>query len=282
MIKLFLYTLLAILTGLVVTLFLAKEPGYLLISFAGYTFESSLFALFVAVLVLILTVRLLVLVIAWINPLNLVSWGQNWSARRTARKDAIEPVTPDMLEQQFLVELNAMQSGADNDGPVGVGTTEIKKFWKKRGKPYLDNVVVVAEYIDVLVSHQAYDEAVAAMEAALDRQWSDEIIRRYSFVSLFSNDTVAVKQLQRAESWLEMRANDPVLLLALGRLSLRNQLWGKAKEYFERSMRIEPDTEVFAELARLMQSLNEPERNAEYLRLQTCNVGKVLPQFPQP
>ncbi len=280
MIKLFLYTLLAILTGLVVTLFLAKEPGYLLISFAGYTFESSLFALFVAFLVFLLTIRLLVLLIAWINPLNLVTWGQNQAARRRARKAAIEPVTPDMLQQQFLVELNAMQPDADNADSVS--PAEVTKFWKKNGKPYLDSSSVVAQYIDVLVSHQAYDEAVAAMETALERQWSDEIIRRYSFVSLFSSDAVAVKQLQRAENWLKIRPKDHVLLLALGRLSLRSQLWGKAKEYFERSMRIEPDTEVFAELARLMQGLNEPEKNAEYLRLQTKSVGKILPEFPQP
>lgn len=280
MIKLFLYTLLAILTGLVVTLFLAREPGYLLVSFAGYTFESSLFALFVALIVFLLAARLLVLVIAWINPLNLVSWSRSWSARRRARRDAITPVTPALREQQFIVELNALRPGTDDGSSVDAA--EVKKFWKKHGKPYMENSAVVAEYIDVLVSHQAYSDAIEAMEIALDRKWSDGIIRRYSFVSLFSSDSMAVKQLQRAEGWLEIRPLDHVLLLALGRLSLRSQLWGKAKEYFERSMKIEPDTEVFAELARLMQRLNEPDKNAEYLRLQTSNVGKILPQFPQP
>ena len=48
MVRLFLYTLLAIVTGLVVTLLLASDPGYLLISFRHYPFETSLFALFVA------------------------------------------------------------------------------------------------------------------------------------------------------------------------------------------------------------------------------------------
>ncbi|MGB4248720.1 MAG: heme biosynthesis protein HemY, partial [Pseudohongiellaceae bacterium] len=60
------------------------------------------------------------------------------------------------------------------------------------------------------------------------------------------------------------------------------QLWGKAKDYLERSLRTKPDPEVFAELARLLLSLKEPERDAQYLRQQTRSVGAALPKFPQP
>ncbi len=88
--------------------------------------------------------------------------------------------------------------------------------------------------------------------------------------------------MQKAEQWLTAHPTDAHLLLALGRLSLRNQLWGKAREYFERSLQEQPSPEVFAELARLLQSLKEPERSAQYLQNETRLISRGLPDYPQP
>ena len=62
MIKFFIYTIFVIVIGLLTTLFLAREPGYLLVSFADITFETSLFALFVATIALLFLLRLLILI----------------------------------------------------------------------------------------------------------------------------------------------------------------------------------------------------------------------------
>src|SRR5690606_30571788 len=43
----------------------------------------------------------------------------------------------------------------------------------------------------------------------------------------------------------------------LGRLSLRNQLWGKAKLYLEQSLAISPSAEGYAELGRLHEYLGD-------------------------
>src|SRR5690606_25726233 len=129
---------------------------------------------------------------------------------------------------------------------------------------------------------EAYGEATSAVESALAVHWEDALVRRYSLISLQTDDALASKQLQKAEGWHQERQRNAELLLALGRLSLRNQLWGKARDYFEHSMRVHPDPEVFAELARLLQNLREPDRNPHYLQLQTRAVDKVLPAFPQP
>jgi HemY protein len=68
MVRLFLLSLLAILGGLL----LARDPGYILITYANYTFETSLFALLVALLVILLLLRLLSVLLSWLNPMNLV------------------------------------------------------------------------------------------------------------------------------------------------------------------------------------------------------------------
>lgn len=46
------------------------------------------------------------------------------------------------------------------------------------------------------------------------------------------------KNIEVAEKWLEIRAQDPDLLLLLGQLSYEQQLWGKAKSYLEDSLKV--------------------------------------------
>ena len=60
MIRLFIFSLFAIVVALWVTLYLGfpSDPGYLLIAFGSYTFETSLFALLVASGVVYLMARL--------------------------------------------------------------------------------------------------------------------------------------------------------------------------------------------------------------------------------
>ena len=53
-----------------------SDPGYLLIAFGEYTFETSLFALLVLILFIYLCVRLLLLILGWVNPIRLVAAGK--------------------------------------------------------------------------------------------------------------------------------------------------------------------------------------------------------------
>ena len=87
MIKLFIYSLIAIVLALVVTLYLGfpGDPGYLLFAFGTYTFETSLFALLVASGVIYLVVKLLLIVFNWVNPIKLVRLGKNLNDQRKAK-----------------------------------------------------------------------------------------------------------------------------------------------------------------------------------------------------
>ena len=72
MIRLFVFSLLAIVVALWFTLYLGfpGDPGYMLIAFGSYTFETSLFALLVAVIVLYLLARLLLLLLEEMKSLE--------------------------------------------------------------------------------------------------------------------------------------------------------------------------------------------------------------------
>ena len=72
------------------------------------------------------------------------------------------------------------------------------------------------------------------------------------------------------------------LLLCLGRLSARDKLWGKARDYFERAYRLEPGGEVCAELGRLLIALGEPKVAAAYYREGLTLSESGLPDLPMP
>lgn len=91
MIRLFVFSLLAIAAALWLTLYLGfpADPGYLLLAFGDYTFETSLLALLTAAGLAYLLLRLALAAARWLNPWRLVSFGKN-RGRRRARSHTLE------------------------------------------------------------------------------------------------------------------------------------------------------------------------------------------------
>ena len=276
MIRFFLYSLLAVVLGLLVTVALARDPGYLLLSWGNVTFETSLFALFIALILLLLALRVLYLLSGWLNPLRWLRSGRQWSAARAARR-ALNARHDSMEEQAELI--HRLESLAAESGTTPAA---VRRFWKRhtRGLTLDDDLVSAAAHAYLQLGAPA--EAVDLLEATLKSRWSDVLVRRYSLLSLKLEDARAVQQLQRAERWLQERGDDAVLLLATARLALRASLWGKARDYLERCVRLNGDAEAYAELARLLQNLREDERDPRLLQAATRAVSAALPPFPQP
>ena len=88
MIRLFIFSLLAIIVALWVTLVLGfpSDPGYLLLAFGNYTFETSLFALLVAGVVLYLVYWLVTALLRVVNPARWVRAGKKLAHRRRSGK----------------------------------------------------------------------------------------------------------------------------------------------------------------------------------------------------
>lgn len=73
-----------------------------------------------------------------------------------------------------------------------------------------------------------------------------------------------------------------MLLLALGRLSLRNRLWGKARSYLEASIGASPRSAAYGELGRLLEQLGEQEAAREHYRKGLELLVPVDPGLPGP
>ena len=88
--------------------------------------------------------------------------------------------------------------------------------------------------------------------------------------------------LRQAESWLQSRPEDASLLLAAGRLCIRNQLWGKARSYLESSIAIDPSPEAFDELGRLMLQVGDEDEAASAFRRGLALTTGNSPALPGP
>ncbi len=101
---------------------------------------------------------------------------------------------------------------------------------------------------DCLIAHQI-------IEQSLDRLWDSELAELYA--ECVGND--AIRQIERAEAWLKSHPNDAGLLLALGKLCVHCELWGKAQNYLEASLSVEPSHPTHLVLAQLNERIGRPE-----------------------
>jgi HemY protein len=80
-------------------------------------------------------------------------------------------------------------------------------------------------------------------------------------------------RIAHAETWLAGAPQNACLLLALGRLCIRQQLWGKAKNYLEASLSIAASHEAHFALACLLDALEETDAANRHFRL-AASVGE--------
>ncbi len=184
-------------------------------------------------------------------------------------------VIPESEYSQLELKVHTLlftQSVAD------AGTDELKKSWSRLPATLKKEPALVRDYLELLLGLGAYEEAGKFIVRSLKGEWDSALVRLYGFVE-GANPT---KQLAQAESWLDGHDKDAQLQLCLGRLSARNKLWGKARDFFESSYKLERSAEVCAELGRLLASLGEDNVSAAYFREGLLIKEPDLPELPMP
>ena len=94
----------------------------------------------------------------------------------------------------------------------------------------------------------SYRDATKLIENRLPKNWHDELVYYYGLTA--QKKTIA--QLVTAEKWLHTQANNPWLLLTLGRLAKANALWGKAEHYLTLSLKQGARGETYKLLAEVL------------------------------
>lgn len=154
----------------------------------------------------------------------------------------------------------------------------LRAAWDKVPVNLQKNSDLLAVYTRQLAINSEDQEAEQIIRKALAREWHPDMV--YVYGRIRGRD--AKQQLRTAEDWLRTHHRDAGLLLTLGRLSLRNHVWGSARDYFNESLRIKRDPEVYAELARLLEHLGEQQKSADFYQQALSLTTEPLPELPLP
>ena len=181
-------------------------------------------------------------------------------------------VATDLLNSWYVLTWCALLSAASDD-PEGV-----RHLWKQLPRHLRENAALVSARIKALIAEGKMDEAEAGIRKALKREWSEELILLYA--KLETADLAVL--LRRAESWLQQRPEDAALLLTAGRLCVRNELWGKARSYFESSIAIRPSPEAWNDLGQLLIRMDQSDAaSIAFQKGLTLSYGGTnLPRIP--
>lgn len=148
--------------------------------------------------------------------------------------------------------------------------SDLNEFWSTVPRYLKKESKFVAQYIESLIQHGQNDLAWKLLVNQLKVDWNDHLVALISQIHL--SDTSS--QLSIAEKWLHQHADDPNLLLQLGKLCMRLSLWGKARDYFEKAIKIKPIAEHYMALAKLHESLHETEQALNCYRLAFQTIGE--------
>ncbi|WP_070989490.1 heme biosynthesis HemY N-terminal domain-containing protein [Halofilum ochraceum] len=135
----------------------------------------------------------------------------------------------------------------------GMDGAAIKAVHESLSRRMRDDPDIVLAYAERLMNVDGNETAEKQVRHVLGRQWDERLARCYGRIRCEEPQ----RQLEHAEAWLKEHGRSAMLLLTLGRLCVRNRLWGKGRIYFESSIGIEPRAETYFELANLLDELGE-------------------------
>ena len=190
------------------------------------------------------------------------NWDQVLSViTQLEKRDAIDSVQAEQLKINAHLE-NLKRKGQDVEA--------LKEYWGKMASANrLNNKIALsaARYFLALGGTQAAREI---LEQSLEKSWDPVLVELYGHCY----DKDLIKQIERAEKWLTSHPKEPALLLALGRLCARQELWGKAQSYLEASLAVEATSEAHIALAQLLQKMNRTDEACKHYQQSLAMLGQ--------
>ncbi len=137
----------------------------------------------------------------------------------------------------------------------------LDQLWEGLPRGLRKQTDLVAVYVDQLRLLGQGEKAEQRLRRFLNAHWEPQLVVLYGAV-----EGEADRQLATAEDWLKDHPDCPELLRALGDICARQRLWGKAREYFERALRQQPDPRTWLALGELHRVLQDAGASGEAYR----------------
>ncbi|MCX7137734.1 MAG: heme biosynthesis protein HemY, partial [Proteobacteria bacterium] len=131
----------------------------------------------------------------------------------------------------------------------------LEECWQKIPSALKRDAKIAAAAAQCYMALGVVAQALQIIEQALAMEWDSELAGIYAECE--GGETI--RQIERAEQWLKASPRDAVLLLTLGRLCARQELWGKAQSYLDASISVEPMYSAYLALAQLHDRLGNAD-----------------------
>lgn len=189
---------------------------------------------------------------------------KNWSevlklTHSLSKREALHPVVAQKYIQEAIAKL-VQEKSTDHEA--------LLRIWKTLPTESRKASKIALVMAQGLLSVSQYDVARGLVEESLDAQWDEALIDIYPKCVLPGTSNLSLAQ--KLESWMIKYPGEPALSLALARICLDQQLWGKAKSSLVgviRDPKTKPPMKAAAHMAmaQLHESLNESaEAAGEY------------------
>ena len=187
----------------------------------------------------------------------------NWDGVLTVvtqleKRSAIHDVVAKQIRQQAWLE--KLRARAED-------LTSLQVFWKTVPEEFKHRPQIAALAAINFIKLKDCKSAQQLLTDSLNTQWNSEL------VTIFGDcqGDAGVSQIEQAEKWLKGHSADAGLLLALGKLCLHQNLWGKAQSYLDASNSLVPSRAAYTALAQLAEKLHKPDDAYKY-----CQLAKGL------
>ncbi|MDB5812016.1 MAG: heme biosynthesis protein HemY [Betaproteobacteria bacterium] len=179
--------------------------------------------------------------------------------------DQVLPLV-DQLERRKVFD--ATQAGqlrhyahAENLSRKALDPRSLDECWQKIPADQKRDGKVAGAAAQAYLAMGGVAQAQQIIEQALAAAWDSELVGMYA-----DGQGDTVRQIERAEQWLKNNPRDAALLLTLGRLCARQELWGKAQNYLEASISVDPLYSAHLELAQLHDRLGNTDAARRHFR----------------
>ena len=196
---------------------------------------------------------------------RLNNWEQTISLLEDLKNDEVIDDTQ-AKEVRFIAHRHLLQRYA-------VDLPGLTDYWRKMAED--DRLDPRLAYLaaQCFIGLGAHMQALEIIEQSLGRQWDSDLVELLGNC----NSTHPQKLLQQAEQWLMEHQADAKLLLALGNLCSRMQLWGKAESYLEASISVKSSNRAHLALARVLESRGDKDRALYHYRQSALEQQSLHP-----
>ena len=151
-----------------------------------------------------------------------------------------------------------------------IDITTVDELWEKIPKKLKAEPALISGHVKLLISGGRDAQAHTIICRTLDKIWVPELADCFAKIS--SSD--AQKQLVKAEHWLQKYGEKNELLLTLGVLSIKAQLWGKARSYLEKSVKQQESSHALYLLGLIAETLDEQDLANGYYK-KAAGISRV-------